>query len=68
MLGHIIISLVLAGFGAAIGSNIVVVMSIVLLLAPFLGKFAGIGWSEFSPRVVVICLLIIVAAVIFWNA
>ena len=68
MFGHIIISLSLLAIGITTRLTVVSIMSVMLLLAPALGKRSGIGWTEFSPRVVIVCLIIIGVAAVFWSA
>lgn len=68
MFGHIAISLTLLSIGIATKLTVVSIMSVILLLAPTLGKRSGIGWTEFSPRVVIVCLIIIGVAAVFWSA
>ena len=68
MIGHSAVALMLFAVGVVTKLTVVSVLSVILLLAPAFGKINGIGWREFSPRVVGVCLIIVVVALVCWNA
>lgn len=68
MLKTTLISLAVIWLGYETHLTLIIVMGVLLLLAPGFQRATGIGWSEVSPRVIVILLILLATSTLLWNS